>query len=450
MNLLQNQEAELSLIGAAIRSKSCARKLTELPADLFTQPDTQAAQRAIARLLARDEGIDVPTLEAEISKEKIDAAHLVCNAPMMGMTTSMWGQWVALLEDCRKRRALLTAATQAANDARDPGEDPDKAFVRLAAAGKAVETKLGSVGMAEALAMLLETIGDKRKACQTGIADFDRLTGGLRGGKLVVIGARPGIGKTALAISMGKHVARHTGGVLIVSLEMSEEEIMARLFASESGVNVQELESGKLSDEGLDALARCGPVLSALPIRIATKCTTPLQIRQEAVKMRDNGGLEMVIVDYLQLLRTDRKHGSRYEEVSEISRELKLLSMDLGVPVLALTQFNRQSEGQNGTKKRAPSMAEAKDSGSIEQDANIFVVQWAPEEPGKDPYAQQAQQICEAQGWEWQQLNIQKNRQGRTGAINVGFDKAHMVFQNLHLSPKAPVKVPSRDLLEGL
>ena len=143
----------------------------------------------------------------------------------------------------------------------------------------------------------------------------------------------------------------------------------------------------------------------------------------------------MVVVDYIQLCKPDGKHGSRYEEVSEISRELKLMAMDLGVPVLALSQFNRSSEaGKNGQKsKRAPTMAEAKDSGSIEQDANIFIVQWAPED-ADDPYAQQAQQLCNARGWEWQQLIVEKNRQGRTGKINIGFDKAHMIFQNLQLS----------------
>ena len=138
-------------------------------------------------------------------------------------------------------------------------------------------------------------------------------------------------------------------------------------------------------------------------------------------------------MDYLQLVRADAKHSSRYEEVSEISRELKLMAMDLGVPVIALTQFNRMSEGGNGTKKRAPTMAEAKDSGSIEQDANIFIVQYAPDDPVDDHYAKQAMQICEAKGWEWQQLIVEKNRQGRTGRINVGFDKAHMRFQNLML-----------------
>lgn len=433
MNVLQNRDAEVALIGTAINSQECARQLADLPGDMFSQPDTQAAHRAVQRLLARREKVDLITLEAESCKE-CETASMLVNAGMAGYTTSMFGQWVSILDDARKRRAIIAAANEAMKAAQDPGEKPEALAARLASAGKVTETASGSTDMTEALARLLDTFGDHRKACQTGIAGFDRLTGGIRGGKLIVIGARPGVGKTALALSMGKHVAQHTGGVLVVSLEMSEEEIMARLYASESGVDVQELESGKLSEGSYETLATCGPLLAALPMRIATRCTTPLQIRRESVRMQENGGLSLVIVDYLQLVRSDGKHSSRYEEVSEISRELKLLAMDLGVPVIALTQFNRQSEAGGGREKRAPTMAEAKDSGSIEQDANIFLVQWAPDRPGDDPYAQQALQICEAKGWEWQQLIVEKNRQGRTGKINIGFDKAHMTFQNLDLS----------------
>lgn len=435
MNVLQNRDAEVALIGTAINSQECARHLADLPGDMFSQPDTQAAHKAVQRLLARREKVDLITLEAESGKE-CETASMLVKAGMAGYTTSMFGQWVAILDDARKRRAIIAAANEAMTAAQDPGEKPEALAARLANAGKVTETASGSIDMTEALARLLNTFGDHRKACQTGIAGFDRLTGGIRGGKLIVIGARPGVGKTALALSIGKHVAQHTGGVLVVSLEMSEEEIMARLYASESGVDVQELESGKLSEESYATLATCGPLLAALPMRIATRCTTPLQIRREAVRMQENGGLSLVIVDYLQLVRSDGKHSSRYEEVSEISRELKLLAMDLGVPVIALTQFNRSSEaGKNGqASRRAPTMAEAKDSGSIEQDANIFIVQYAPESPGNDPYAQQALQICESQKWEWQQLIVEKNRQGRTGKINIGFDKGRMTFQNLDLS----------------
>lgn len=435
MNVLQNRDAEVALIGTAFHSRECALKLAELPGDIFSHPDTQAAQKAVQALLSRRSEIDLITLCTEADKECPTASSMLIRANVDGMMTSMWGQWLAILDDCRQRRAIFTAAHEAQKAIQDPSESPEAIAGKLAAV-KVAETVQTSVGMVEAMAGLMDTFGAKRKACQTGIADLDRLTGGFRGGKLVVLGARPGIGKTALALSIAKHVAEHTGGVLVVSLEMDATEIMARIYANESGVDVQELESGNLSDASLEGIAQYTPIVTRLPIRIAEKASTPMQIRREASKMADSMGLAMIVVDYIQLMRPDSKHSSRYEEVNEISRELKLLAMDMGVPVLALTQFNRASEaGKNGqASKRPPTMAEAKDSGSIEQDANVFIIQYAPDDPGNDPFSQHAAQVCEAYGWQLQTLTVEKNRQGRTGKIAVGFDRAHMRFYNFDFS----------------
>lgn len=435
MDMLQSRETEISIIGTAMESRECAERLSALPEDFFASDDTKSVQKAVRSLLGRGVGIDLVTLCEEACKSCKTAEQVIIPASQEGWRTAWFDQYVAILDDRRKRRAIVNAASAAIQAAKSPEESPDVIAERMHT-GTMVEASAGtSIGMVEGMSMLFDTFSATRKACQTGIAGLDRLTGGLRGGKLVVIGARPGVGKTALALSMAKHVARHAGGVLIVSLEMSVEEIMARLYASESGVDVQELESGQVSEATLDTVGLYAQEIARLPMSIATRCATPLQIRREAQKIRESAGLEMVVVDYLQLLRADGKHASRYEEVSEISRELKLLAMDLGIPVIALTQFNRESEGgKYGQKdRRPPRMSEAKDSGSIEQDANIFVVQYAPPS-ANDPYAQQACQICDAMGWEWQQLIVEKNRQGRTGKINIGFDKAHMTFHNLELT----------------
>lgn len=436
MNLLQARETELAIIATALESRECASKLSELPDDYFSAPDTQAAHRAVRRLVSVNQHVDLITLCTEAEKECPDVAQMLLKAAPDAWKREWFNQYVSILDDRRRRRTLFATANEIVQSVNDPSVTPDELADKMSKGCK-VQTDVGSsVSMVEAMAMLFETFGDKRKACQTGIVGFDRLTGGIRGGKLIIIGARPGVGKTALALSIGKHVARHSGGVLVVSLEMSEEEIMARLYSSECGVDVQEIESGNLSDTSLEAVTAAAPSIAALPLRLSTRCTTPMQIRREAQRMREKEGLQLVVVDYLQLVRSDGKHGSRYEEVSEISRELKLLAMDLGVPVIALSQFNRSSEaGKNGqASKRAPTMAEAKDSGSIEQDANIFVVQWAPDKPGDDPYAQQAVQLCDSKGWEWQQLIVEKNRQGRTGKINIGFDKGRMTFYSFDFS----------------
>lgn len=433
-SILHAQDTELAVIGVAMDSSDGARQVADLPEEMFSTPGTQAAHRAIRRMVSAGQMVDLITLSAETAKE-VPAPEEMLMAALQsgGGMPSFLTQWAAILEDRMRRRALSNMASQVLKSVTDPSQDPASLADMAAGMLKVSSAKGGTISMKEASMMLLNSLTEERKACSTGIADLDRLTGGFRGGKMIVIGARPGVGKTALALHIATHVARHTGPVLIVSLEMDETEITARLCAAESGVDVQLLESGKLSADDWMRVTPATAEIAKLPIRITTEASTPLQVRREAHRVKESQGLAMVVVDYIQLMRCDGKRASRYEEVSEISRELKLLAMDLGVPVMALTQFNRDSEaGKNGqAQKRPPRMAEAKDSGSIEQDANMFIVQFAPGSPGNDPRDQEAATMCEGFGHEWQQLIIEKNRQGRTGVIDVGFDKAHMRFVNL-------------------
>lgn len=433
---LHAYSTELAVLGVAMSASEGAQAVADLPDDMFSHPTAKAAQKAIRSLLSRGCEVDLITLCDEVAKEVPDSEAYLMQALTAGNgLPSFLPQWVAILDDKRRRRALVDMASTILKEAIDPATDPRTLAEQACAQTKVQDSTEGAVSMYDATMRLMDSLTEKRSACSTGIADLDRLTGGLRGGKMVVIGARPGVGKTALALHIATHVARHTGGVLIVSLEMDETEIAARLYAAESGVDVQKLESGKLdTDEWLQVTSAVAE-MNKLPIRITTSAATPMQVRREAHKAKEKQGLAMVVVDYIQLMRCDGKRSSRYEEVSEISRELKLLAMDLGVPVLALTQFNRESEaGKNGqAQKRPPRMAEAKDSGSIEQDANLFIVQYAPGEPGSDPRDQQAATMCKGFGHEWQQLIVEKNRQGRTGVIDVGFDKPHMRFVNLKM-----------------
>lgn len=433
---LHAYNTELAVLGVAMSAPEGAQAVADLPDDMFSHPTAKAAHKAIQSLLSRGCEVDLITLCDEVAKEVPDSEAYLMQALTAGNgLPSFLPQWVAILDDKRRRRALVDMASMILKEAIDPATDPRTLAEQACAQTKVQDSTDGAVTMYDATMRLMDSLTEKRSACSTGIADLDRLTGGLRGGKMVVIGARPGVGKTALALHIATHVARHTGGVLIVSLEMDETEIAARLYAAESGVDVQKLESGKLeTDEWLQVTSAVAE-MNKLPIRITTSAATPMQVRREAHKAKEKQGLAMVVVDYIQLMRCDGKRSSRYEEVSEISRELKLLAMDLGVPVLALTQFNRESEaGKNGqAQKRPPRMAEAKDSGSIEQDANLFIVQYAPGEPGSDPRDQQAAMMCKGFGHEWQQLIVEKNRQGRTGVIDVGFDKPHMRFVNLKM-----------------
>lgn len=434
MDCMSNREAELAILGLSMSDNASAVQLAALPEDAFTGKDTQSIHRAVKRLISRGDMPDLISVAEECRCDLQEPEALLIGSMQMGFAPSMYRQYESILIQCRKRRMLYHAASAIMADVGNPGASVDALAADAIRSLQESDAAQRSISMQDALMAFIDSLGeDKKGRCTTGIADFDRLTGGIRGGKLVILGARPGVGKTALALHMAVHAARHTGPVLIVSLEMDEVELTSRMVAAESGVDVQAMEAGNLTEKELQKVSGCYQDIAALPVRIATRATTPLQICREAVSMQHRQGLSMVVIDYIQLLRSDAKSGSRYEEVSTISRELKLLAMDLGVPVLALTQFNRNSESSVGGKaeRRAPTMAEAKDSGSIEQDANLFLIQWPPPEPVEQGSAWEAFHTCQRNGWEWQQLIVAKNRQGRTGCINLAFDKPHMRFRSI-------------------
>ena len=216
----------------------------------------------------------------------------------------------------------------------------------------------------------------------------------------------------------------------MVSLEMTEKEIIARMLSSITDIDLTRIITKDIrEDEWIDVAGKTNE-LYILPMRF-TMASTPLQIRREASAMQRDGGLKLIIIDYIQLMRTDSYSKSRYEQISDITRELKLMAMELEVPILGLTQFNRMSESEG--KKKFPTMAEARDSGSIEQDANMFIIQHPPNDPDPGSAIYPYWSGSKSRGHELQILRIEKNRHGRTGDILVEFDKPHMKFTTMKM-----------------
>lgn len=432
MDVMQNIDAERAILGLAMQDSACAQAVAAMEEGLWTDSAHRAVQRAVRRMVQRGDKIDLVSLCAECACDVQEPEAMLMDCLSRGISPVMLPQYESILQGCKRRRNLAAVSQEIAALCADPSADPDALAQHAASQLTQGAADCRAIDMPGALMQFIDAIDNaKTGRVYTGLAALDRLTGGLRGGKMVVLGARPGVGKTALALQMAVHAARHTGPVLLVSLEMDAAEIVSRMVAAESGVDLQALESGELTEEQARLASACYPAISALPIRMAQQTSTPMQVRREAMAMKHSGGLSMVVIDYLQLMRSDEKMKSRYEEVTAISREIKLLAMDLHVPILALSQFNRQSEGGYGKKKSMPTMAEAKDSGAIEQDANLFLVQYAPEEPAEEGPDWQAYHMCKANGWEWQVLKVEKNRQGRTGAIPMAFDKARMNFKTI-------------------
>lgn len=426
--MLANLDAEKAIIGSAINDAQCASKLAACPETLFSDTAHRALHRAIQRLVKTTSDVDIVTLAAEARVDLPEPEQLCIDCASRGFVPSAFGQYEGILQDCAKRRALADAAQRIAQDVGNPAADINALSAELVERLRAEDGRGTSVSMHDALMAFLDALEHaKDTRAMSGIAALDRLMGGFLPGSYVAIGARPGVGKSAVAMRIAVNIARTRGQVLIVSLEMPPEEIVRRIVASESGIDSHRMTTGDLDADAYTAMAATYADIGRMPVRVSSSAT-PLEVRREAVKMKQHGGLSAIVIDYVQLMRTNDRTSSRYEAVSSISRELKLLALELKVPIFVLTQFNRDSTKTMGRAQRTPpQMYEARDSGAIEQDADVFLTLFdppAPTEPGTPGW--ETWGACNANGWDWLSIIVAKNRHGPCGVVHVGFDKPRM------------------------
>jgi replicative DNA helicase len=253
----------------------------------------------------------------------------------------------------------------------------------------------------------------------TGIADLDSATSGLIGGDLIIMAGRPGMGKSALAGNIAATVSASGVPVLIFSLEMPSEAVMTRIMARESGINSRNLRRGQLADTQWEAAVQATGAISRWPIFIDdSPDITPTEIRAKARKLKKEHGLGLLIVDYIQLVRATGKHDSREQAVSEISRTLKAIARELEIPVIGLSQLNRQVDARTD---RHPMLSDLRESGAIEQDADVIIFIYRDEVYNK---AEENPKRGIAE------IDIAKHRNGETGIFEVIFDARTQHFKN--------------------
>ncbi|MBP1602217.1 MAG: dnaC 2 [Acidobacteria bacterium] len=255
----------------------------------------------------------------------------------------------------------------------------------------------------------------------TGFADLNRMTGGFHNQNLVVVAARPGLGKTSLCLNIACHAAledgRHVG---IFSLEMSKPEIMKRMISSVAEVEANRIQSGYLSREDWTKIGQATSSLSAAPIYIDDSANlTMLQVRAKAQRLTLEHGLNLLVVDYLQLVSGSRRYENRTQEVTEISRGLKNLAKELDIPVVAVSQLNREVEKRSGNRK--PQLSDLRESGAIEQDSDL-VLFISRDGMDEDSGAGDCTTV----------VTIGKQRNGMTGTFHLTFRKRITKFENLY------------------
>jgi replicative DNA helicase len=267
--------------------------------------------------------------------------------------------------------------------------------------------------------------GQRVTGVETGLEDLDNMTSGLQAGELIVVAARPSLGKTALALNIAAHAAIKNRKVVgMFSLEMSKESLVIRLLCSEARIDSHKLRTGFSSREDWNRMTPALGRLSEAPFYIEdTPALSIMQIRAKARRMKAEKGLDLLIVDYLQLISGHGRFENRNQEVSYISRSLKSIAKELKVPVLALSQLSRAPEQRPGQR---PQLSDLRESGSIEQDADVVIFIFREKKAAEEQEAEEGF----VQGGSETRLIIGKQRNGPTGDVPVVFLKPFAKFEN--------------------
>ena len=269
----------------------------------------------------------------------------------------------------------------------------------------------------------------------SGFVDLDRYTAGFQRADLVILAARPSMGKTALALNIVQHAAiEHNTGVAFFSLEMSKDQLVQRLLCSEGLVDAQRLRRGQLRDDDYPKLARAAGLLGTAPIWIDDSASlTPLAMRSKARRLKAEHDIALVIVDYLQLMQGPGDVENRQQEISYISRSLKALAKELDVPVVAISQLSRAPE-QRGGEHRRPQLSDLRESGAIEQDADVVCFIYR-QEFYDGPFDPKTNESIEGLA----EVIVGKQRNGPTGTVKLHFKKEYTRFDN-YTARDAPVE----------
>ena len=441
-----NWEAEAAVLGSALIDSKCAKTLSEVSSEIFYDQRNQMIHAAIAALVKDEKPVDLVTLDNEMkNRNTLDmvggTTYLVDLIQLVPTTVNM-KYYLKIVQECAMRRQMRLISQELNEKLADPMQDPNE--IREWTARTVREVRLGDtvklISMNDACMATYEQLeadqqkpDEPSKKIMSGIATLDNKLGGLRGGEYVAIGARPSVGKSILALTFCVNAAKQGKRVLLVSLEMNEVQITERVLADQSDVPLNMITSGNIDMASWEGLAKAISPISGLPLWYSLEATTVEKVRRAAYQLYENGGLDMIAVDYLQLMEaTYAKRQSRQEQISEISRGLRQLAAELKIPVLVLTQLNRSSvnERVDGKKvKREPTMSEARESGAIEQDANVFILL---HNPGKDEMTtdsdREVWENLDKQGMTMMRLIVDKNRQGKRGRLTVAFDGDHMRF----------------------
>lgn len=425
----QNIEAEESVIGSMLIEKEAVLAALEvLTADDFYKESNRIIFRCMAEMADKNMPVDVVTvserLRASGELEKIGGAAELARLANFVPTAANVEYYAKIVSEKAILRRLISAATEIATSAYSGQGEVDEILDRAEETIFQVaqrRTQQGFVPLKDILVDTLERLEylashhGETVGLPTGLGDLDRITSGLQPSDLIILAARPSVGKTSLALNLARNVALKANvPVVIFSLEMSRDQVAQRLLCSEAAIGSHKMRNGYLDEDEWRRLSAALGRLGEAKIFIDdTPGLSVLDLRARTRRLKAEHGLGLVVIDYLQLMRPARRQENRQQEISEISRSLKGLARELNVPVLAMSQLSRAVEQR---QDRKPMLSDLRESGAIEQDADIVMFLYT------DAELEQQNSI---------ELIIAKQRNGPTGSFRLFFSREICRFEDL-------------------
>jgi replicative DNA helicase len=425
--------AEQCVLGGMLMSKDAISDVLDvIKAHDYYRPAHQLVHEVILDLYGRGEPADAVTVAAELTKSgdiaRVGGAPYLHTLIASVPTAANAGYYARIVRERAILRRLVEVGTRIVQLGYSGDGDANELVDRAEAEVYGVTDRRVSedyLPLSEIMPGALDEIeaigsrGGTLSGVPTGFADLDALTNGLHPGQMVVIAARPAMGKSTLALDVCRAAAIRSGMTSVLfSLEMSRNEITMRLLSAEARVPLQAMRTGQLSDDDWTRLARRMSEVVDAPLFIDDSPNmSMMEIRSKCRRLKQRNGLRLVVVDYLQLMTSPRRVENRQQEVSELSRSLKLLAKELDVPVVALAQLNRGPE-LRGDKK--PLLADLRESGSIEQDSDVVILLHR-----EDVYERESPRAGEAD------LHVAKHRNGPTTTVTVAFQGHYSRFVDM-------------------
>ena len=426
-------DAEQAVLGSMLTDREAVNAAIEvLKEEAFYREDNRAIYQAIVNLYNKSEPIDIITLKDELESmdkfEQVGGFDYLASLPDKVPTTANVQKYIKIVEEKSILRNLIKTANEIIELGYDPAEDVEdimdgaekRIFDLMQSKNQKGYTPIKDV-LVESFTKLEELYNRKQHitGVPTGFAELDYKTAGLHGSELILIAARPAMGKTAFALNLATNAAlRGNAPVAIFSLEMSKDQLVNRILCSEAMVDSNKVRTGKLGEDDWVKLAGAIGPLSEAEIYIDdTPGISVTEIRTKCRKLSIDKGIGLVVIDYLQLVQGSKRAGSREQEIAEISRSLKILAKEINVPVIALSQLSRAVEQRPDHR---PMLSDLRESGSIEQDADIVMFLYRDDYYNKESEKKDIAEVI-----------IAKQRGGQTGTVELLWMGQYTKFVNL-------------------